>query len=79
MSQACDQRQRHSDLALPAGPFDDRAYVATPSFTPGAGGESPLMTWGEIDGTPLRLDADDDIHVEPATAGPQFKVPDARY
>ncbi|KAK9837831.1 hypothetical protein WJX74_005933 [Apatococcus lobatus] len=36
----------------------------------------PLMTWGDIDGTPLRLDADDDIHVEPVTAGPQFKVPE---
>ena len=34
------------------------------------------MTWGDIDGTPLRLDADDDIHVEPVTAGPQFKVPE---
>ncbi len=33
------------------------------------------MTWGEIDGTPLRLDADDDIHVEVPTAGPHFKVP----
>ncbi|KAK9839594.1 hypothetical protein WJX84_012037 [Apatococcus fuscideae] len=54
----------------------NRGYVATPSFTPGAGGESPLMTWGDIDGTPLRLDADDDIHVEPVTAGPQFKVPE---
>ena len=60
-----------------AGAAVNRGYVATPSFTPGAGGESPLMTWGQIDGTPLRLDADDDIHVEVPTAGPQFKVPDA--
>ncbi|KAF0992222.1 hypothetical protein HZS_5403 [Henneguya salminicola] len=29
-------------------------------------GESPLMTWGEIGGTPLRMD----------TPGPSFKIPD---
>ncbi len=27
----------------------------TPTIIPGAGGESPLMTWGEIQGTPLGL------------------------
>ncbi len=27
----------------------------TPTIIPGAGGESPLMTWGEIQGTPLVL------------------------
>ncbi len=27
----------------------------TPTIVPGAGGESPLMTWGEIQGTPLVL------------------------
>ncbi|KAG1677253.1 hypothetical protein FOA52_013452 [Chlamydomonas sp. UWO 241] len=31
--------------------------LATPSFTPGRDGFSPLMTWGELGGTPLRLDA----------------------
>lgn len=32
-------------------------YVAmTPSPMPGAGGESPLVTWGDISGTPLILD-----------------------
>ncbi|KPJ05244.1 PREDICTED: protein DGCR14 homolog [Papilio xuthus] len=35
-------------------------YVATPSPRPGAGpDQSPLMTWGEIEGTPFRLDGGD--------------------
>ncbi|CAI5463050.1 unnamed protein product [Closterium sp. Yama58-4] len=33
-------------------------YVATPSPAPGVDA-SPFMTWGELDGTPLRLDAED--------------------
>ncbi len=48
--------------------------LATPSFTPGAGGESPFMTWGDIAGTPLRLDAEDtplDIGGGP---GPKFSM-----
>lgn len=31
--------------------------LATPSMTPGADGDSPFMTWGDIAGTPVRLDA----------------------
>ena len=42
--------------------------MATPSFTPGPD-ESPLMTWGDLAGTPLRLEAEDDIHVSPGEAG----------
>ena len=37
--------------------------------------ESPLMTWGEIDGTPFRLDATDTPLVH-KTSGPTFKIPD---
>ena len=33
-------------------------FVKTPSPAPGVG-ESPLMTWGEIEGTPFRLDGSD--------------------
>eukprot|EP00798_Chlamydomonas_sp_ICE-L_P016799 gene16799-23077_t len=33
--------------------------LATPAFTPGEGGESPFMTWGDIGSTPLRLDGED--------------------
>lgn len=28
----------------------DYGRLATPSMTPGAGGESPFMTWGDIAG-----------------------------
>ncbi|PIO54096.1 hypothetical protein TELCIR_24549 [Teladorsagia circumcincta] len=45
--------------------------VATPSPAPGID-DSPLMTWGEIDGTPFRLDASD-IQA-PIGNGPTFKV-----
>lgn len=34
------------------------SYVRTPSPTPGVE-ESPFMTWGEIEGTPFRLDGGD--------------------
>lgn len=41
-------------------------FIGTPSMTPGAGVDaSPLMTWGEIEGTPLRIDA---------TPAPSFKI-----
>ncbi|CAC5425337.1 DGCR14 [Mytilus coruscus] len=45
-------------------------FVDTPSPAPGVD-ESPLMTWGEIEGTPFRLDLADAIL---ATPGPTFKV-----
>lgn len=35
--------------------------------------ESPLMTWGEIEGTPFRLDASDTPVSH--TPGPTFKIP----
>ena len=44
-------------------------FVATPSMTPGAGGASPLMTWGDLGSTPLRLEGADG-------PGPSFTVPD---
>ncbi|CAG5044404.1 unnamed protein product [Parnassius apollo] len=41
-------------------PPSEYSYVATPSPRPGAGpDQSPLMTWGEIEGTPFRLDGGD--------------------
>ncbi|XP_070206069.1 splicing factor ESS-2 homolog isoform X2 [Littorina saxatilis] len=42
--------------------------MGTPSPAPGVE-ESPLMTWGEVEGTPLRLDPSQ-------TPGPVFKIPD---
>ncbi|XP_037292594.1 splicing factor ESS-2 homolog [Manduca sexta] len=41
-------------------PGGQYSYVATPSPRPGEGpDQSPLMTWGEIEGTPFRLDGGD--------------------
>ncbi|BFZ15821.1 hypothetical protein BsWGS_18860 [Bradybaena similaris] len=36
--------------------------------------ESPLMTWGEIDSTPARLDTTNDMFLT-STPGPVFKIP----
>ncbi|KAM8797586.1 splicing factor ESS-2 homolog [Eudromia elegans] len=47
-------------------------YVATPSPAPGVN-ESPLMTWGEIESTPLRLEGSETPYVE-RTPGPAFKI-----
>lgn len=51
--------------------------MATPRFVPGAG-ESPLVTWGDIEGTPLRLDEEEPLAVplEKGSAGPAFRVPE---
>ncbi|KAL3691780.1 hypothetical protein R1sor_005431 [Riccia sorocarpa] len=51
------------------------SYVATPSLTPGVE-QSPFMTWGEIEGTPLRLEAEDTpVGIGGSGDGPQFKIP----
>lgn len=50
-------------------------FVKTPSPAPGMGDESPLMTWGEIEGTPFRLDGTDNTPL-PKTPGPTFKIPE---
>ncbi len=52
------------------------ARLATPSFTPGPG-ESPLMTWGALDGTPLRLEQEDTpVDIGGRGAGPHFHMPE---
>lgn len=48
-------------------------FVATPSPAPGVD-ESPLMTWGEIEGTPFQLDPKETPLV-PSDA-PAFKIPE---
>ncbi len=46
--------------------------AATPSPAPGAVGESPFMTWGEVEGTPFALD---EVRASPAPLpGRGFKV-----
>ncbi|XP_066507122.1 splicing factor ESS-2 homolog isoform X2 [Hoplias malabaricus] len=49
-------------------------FEATPSPAPGVS-ESPLMTWGEIESTPFRLDGSDTPIVE-RSHGPSFKIPE---
>lgn len=52
--------------------------LSTPSFTPGEGGFSPLMTWGELGSTPLRLDGtgpeDFEIVLPPGAGTGPFQV-----
>jgi protein DGCR14 len=51
------------------------SYVATPSPAPGVD-ESPFMTWGEIEGTPLRLETEDTpVGIGGNGEGPHFKIP----
>lgn len=50
-------------------------YLKTPSLAPGVEA-SPLMTWGDIESTPLRLEADDFPGIsERDLQGPQFSMP----
>nr|XP_061800896.1 splicing factor ESS-2 homolog [Nerophis lumbriciformis] len=49
-------------------------FERTPSPAPGVA-ESPLMTWGEIEGTPFRLDGSDTPYAE-RNHGPSFKIPE---
>ncbi|CAL5038724.1 unnamed protein product [Urochloa decumbens] len=50
------------------------SFVRTPSPAPGVD-ESPFMTWGEIDGTPLRLDPDETPGGSGGGETVQFKIP----
>ncbi|AWP15242.1 putative protein DGCR14 [Scophthalmus maximus] len=49
-------------------------FERTPSPAPGVS-DSPLMTWGEIESTPFRLDGSDSPFVE-RNHGPSFKIPE---
>ncbi|XP_026884627.2 splicing factor ESS-2 homolog isoform X1 [Electrophorus electricus] len=49
-------------------------FEGTPSPAPGVC-ESPLMTWGEVESTPFRLDGSDTPIVE-RNMGPSFKIPE---
>ena len=46
-------------------------FMGTPSPAPGVDA-SPLMTWGDIEGTPCRIDGPQ----TPRPGGPTFKIPD---
>lgn len=49
-------------------------FVKTPSPAPGVN-QSPLMTWGEIEGTPFPLDGSN-TPLTPHNSGPIFKIPE---
>lgn len=57
---------------IEAGKYEMVRMTPTPSALNGA---TPLMTWGEIDGTPFRLDAPETVAVVPPGT-PHFKMPD---
>jgi len=46
----------------------------TPSPMPGAAAESPLMTWGEVEGTPYRLEGAETPVPVNASGGPSFSI-----
>ncbi|GBG63832.1 hypothetical protein CBR_g39617 [Chara braunii] len=48
-------------------------FVSTPSPAPGSD-ESPFITWGEIEGTPIRLEAEDVLGLGGGRDGPHFKI-----
>ncbi|XP_077211169.1 uncharacterized protein LOC143846579 [Tasmannia lanceolata] len=51
------------------------SFVRTPSPAPGVG-ESPFITWGEIEGTPLRLEQEDTpVGIGGNGEGAHFKIP----
>ncbi|RNA43613.1 DGCR14 -like protein, partial [Brachionus plicatilis] len=49
-----------------------------PSPMPGnlAGDESPMMVWGEVESTPMRLDPTQTPYTPRMSDGPEFKIPD---
>ena len=58
-------------VLAPSPSVNGYGFVATPSPAPGVD-DSPLMTWGQIEGTPFRLDGNQTPLS--ATPGPVFKV-----
>ncbi|KAJ4870234.1 DGCR14-related [Raphanus sativus] len=83
-----DKSKRYDldDLRKTPNPFyvesDKRAdngysFVKTPSPAPGLD-ESPFITWGEIEGTPMRLDPEDTpIDIGGSADGPHYNIPSA--
>ncbi|WZZ62867.1 splicing factor ESS-2 homolog [Brassica napus] len=53
------------------------SFVKTPSPAPGLD-ESPFITWGEIEGTPMRLDSEDTpLDIGGSADGPHYNIPSA--
>ncbi|TKY57491.1 DGCR14-like protein [Spatholobus suberectus] len=74
-----DLRKTPNPFYLESGKKAENGYsfVKTPSPAPGVD-ESPFITWGEIEGTPLRLDPEDTpLDIGGSADGPHYKVPSA--
>ncbi|KAK7386048.1 hypothetical protein VNO78_32115 [Psophocarpus tetragonolobus] len=74
-----DLRKTPNPFYLESGKKAENGYsfVKTPSPAPGAD-ESPFITWGEIEGTPLRLDPEDTpLDIGGSADGPHYKIPSA--
>ncbi|MBA0802808.1 hypothetical protein Gohar_013078 [Gossypium harknessii] len=72
-----DLRKTPNQFYVESGKKAENGYsfVRTPSPAPGVD-ESPFITWGEIEGTPLRLEAEDTpIDIGGSGDGPHFKIP----
>ncbi|XP_062107228.1 uncharacterized protein LOC133818390 [Humulus lupulus] len=72
-----DLRKTPNPFYIESGKKADNGYnfVRTPSPAPGVD-ESPFITWGEIEGTPLRLDAEDTpIDIGGNGDGPHYSIP----
>lgn len=52
------------------------SFVSTPQIDPNVGNESPIITWGEIEGTPLLLESGTTPFLY--DDGPSFKMPEPR-
>ncbi|PON63574.1 Nuclear protein DGCR [Parasponia andersonii] len=86
MDRAGDKSKKYDldDLRKTPNPFyvesgkkaeNGYSFVKTPSPAPGVD-ESPFITWGEIEGTPLRLDPEDTpIDIGGSGDGPHYSIP----
>ncbi|CAN8269549.1 unnamed protein product [Cochlearia groenlandica] len=74
-----DLRKTPNPFYLESDKSADNGYrfVRTPSPAPGLD-ESPFITWGEIEGTPMRLDPEDTpIDIGGSADGPHYNIPSA--
>ncbi|KAK9802041.1 hypothetical protein WJX73_005229 [Symbiochloris irregularis] len=62
-----------ASLQQPSTSASQRDMLATPAMVPGVDA-SPLVTWGDLEGTPLRLAEEDDLAVEALGPGPRFHL-----
>ncbi|GAB4859353.1 hypothetical protein Ancab_010816 [Ancistrocladus abbreviatus] len=72
-----DLRKTPNQFYVESGKRAENGYsfVRTPSPMPGVD-ESPFITWGEIEGTPLRLQPEDTpLDIGGSVDGPHFKIP----